>query len=147
LTHIKYHKTGYPTWDEFVATFEKQFIGFNVKDQAANEWRNLHLKGKTLDAFMAEFLQLQQQAEITDEQVSIHQFLRGVGNKIAQRAIARDGIPDKLEKLMESIRRHESDRQLLSKLFKGATVPRNPTLRDPYAMDVDAVRITNAERE
>jgi hypothetical protein len=96
---------------------------------------------------MAEFLQLQQQAGIMDEQVSIHQFLKGVGNDIAQRAIAQDGIPDKLEKLMETMWKHESDQDLLTQLFKGGTITKTSNPKDPYAMDVDAVRITNSDRE
>ena len=149
-------------WDNFVKEFKTAFIHINVKNEAIAWLTNTIVTPKLpLGDYISQFKNQVAISEITHEDTLINFFLRGIPSALMKRIYGMDTVPTKIEDWYIRATQFKTqwergDMVMKRRNYTPFTQPRTNTQTqstpkpDPYAMDVDTVRVeklTQEERE
>ena len=149
-------------WDDFVKEFKAAFIHIDVKNEAITWLTNTTVSPKLpLGDYISQFKNQVAISEITHEDTLINFFSRGIPPALMKRIYGMDTIPTKIEDWYIRATQFKTQweradlvtkRRNYTPFTQQKTYTQNqPTPKpDPYAMDVDAVRVeklTQEERE
>ena len=144
---------GFGTWTDFIKKFNDSFILENTKEQAI-AWLTTTKVNDKLDIlnYISKFKNNTALSGITDENVLINFFSRGIPTQLMRRIYSMDIVPTTMEKWYQQTLHFKQVWERTNKIAKGRNNPFIPfqdnrnnnhtqKKRDPNAMDVDAIRI------
>jgi hypothetical protein len=125
-----------------------------------------------VDEYIAEFRILAGKAKMTDDKALTEYFMEGINTGILQKIFASDKMPASIQEWYERAAKHDAQHRRVQEILerrRGSTsnnnnpnqarrtfvprfTPRQTTIRDPNAMDVDQItttidRLTQEERD
>ena len=144
---------GFGTWADFLKKFNESFILKNTKEQAI-AWLSTTKVNDKIDIldYILKFKNNAALSGITDQNVLINFFSRGIPTQLMRRIYSMDNIPTTMEKWYLQTLHFKHVWKRTNEIAKGWNNPFLPFLdnrnnnhtqkkRDPNAMDVDAIQI------
>ena len=144
---------GFGMWADFLEKFKDSFILGNTKEQAI-AWLTTTKVNEKLDIldYISKFKNNAALSGITDENVLINFFSRGIPTQFMRRVYSMDIVPTTMEKWYQQTLHFKQVWERTNEIAKGRNNPFIPfqenrnnnhtqKKRDPNAMDVDAIRI------
>ena len=144
---------GFGTWTNFIKKFNDSFILENTKEQAI-AWLTTTKVNDKLDIlnYISKFKNNAALSGITDKNVLINFFSRGIPTQLMRRIYSMDIIPTTMEKWYQQTLHFKQVWERTNEIAKGRNNPFIPfqnngnnnhaqKKRDPNAMDVDAIQI------
>ena len=144
---------GFRTWTNFIKKFNNSFILKNTKEQAI-AWLTTTKVNNKLDIlnYILKFKNNTALSGITDKNVLINFFSRGIPTQLMRRIYSMDIVPTTMEKWYQQTLHFKQVWERTNEIAKGRNNPFIPfqdnrnnnhiqKKRDPNAMDVDAIRI------
>ena len=154
---LKRNPPNFGTWQDFLNKFSASFILENTKDQAIAWMTTAKVDKKTpLMDYISQFKNNAALSEITNEDVLINFYSRGIPSFLMKKIYGMDTVPTTIEKWYQATLRFQHVWEKTQEIAKGKTNPfyqnhhRNDNShkkKDPDAMDVDAVRLSEQERK
>ena len=145
---------GFRTWTDFLKRFSNSFIVKNTKEQAIAWLSTTKVNDKlNLLEYISKFKNNAALSGITDQNVLINFFSRGIPTQLMKRVYSMDTIPNTIEKWYLQTLHFKHVWEKTNEIAKGWTNPflpfqdnwnnNNHTQKkgDPNAMDVDAICI------
>ena len=142
---------GFGTWANFLQRFNDSFILKNTKEQAI-AWLTTTKVNDKIDIldYISKFKNNATLSGITDQNVLINFFSRGIPTQLMKRIYSMDIIPTTMEKWYQQTLHFKQVWERTNKIAKGRNNPFIPfqdnrnnshtqKKRDPNAMDVDAI--------
>ena len=153
---------GFGTWADFIKKFNNSFILENTKEQAI-DWLTTTKVNNKLDIlnYISKFKNNAALSGITDENVLINFFSRGIPTQLMRRIYSMDIVPTTMEKWYQQTLHFKQVWERTNKIAKGRNNPFIPfqdnrnnnhtqKKQDPNAMDVNAIwikKLTPKERQ
>ena len=144
---------GFGTWADFIKKFNDSFILENTKEQAIALLTTTKVNNK-LDIlnYISKFKNNAALSGITDENVLINFFSRGIPTQLMRRIYSMDIVPTTMEKWYQQTLHFKQVWENTNEIAKGRNNPFIPfqdnrnnnhtqKKQDPNAMDVNAIRI------
>ena len=145
---------GFRTWADFLKKFNDSFILENTREQAI-AWLSTTKVNDKIDIldYISKFKNNATLSGITDQNVLINFFSRGIPTQLMRRIYSMDTILTTMEKWYQQTLHFKHVWERTNEIAKGWNNPFLPFLdnrnnnnhtqkkRDPNAMDVDAIRI------
>ena len=155
---LKRNPPNFGTWQDFLNKFSASFILENTKDQAIAWMTTARVDKKTpLMDYISQFKNNAALSEISNEDVLINFYSRGIPSFLMKKIYGMDTVPTTIEKWYQATLRFQHVWEKTQEIAKGKTNPfyqnhhRNNDnghkKKDPDAMDVDAVRLSEQERK
>ena len=154
---LKRNPPNFGTWQDFLNKFSASFILENTKDQAIAWMTTARVDKKTpLMDYISQFKNNAALSEISNEDVLINFYSRGIPSFLMKKIYGMDTVPTTIEKWYQATLRFQHVWEKTQEIAKGKTNPfyqnhhRNENShkkKDPDAMDVDAVRLSEQERK
>ena len=152
---LKRNPPNFGTWQDFLNKFSASFILENTKDQAIAWMTTARVDKKTpLMDYISQFKNNAALSEISNEDVLINFYSRGIPSFLIKKIYGMDTVPTTIEKWYQATLRFQHVWEKTQEIAKGKTNPfyqnhRNNEhkKKDPDAMDVDAVRLSEQERK
>ena len=153
---LKRNPPNFGTWQDFLNKFSASFILENTKDQAIAWMTTARVDKKTpLMDYISQFKNNAALSEISNEDVLINFYSRGIPSFLMKKIYGMDTVPTTIEKWYQATLRFQHVWEKTQEIAKGKTNPfyqnhhRNNDnghkKKDPDAMDVDAVRLSDEE--
>ena len=144
---------GFGTWANFLQRFNNSFILENTKEQAI-AWLTTTKVNDKIDIldYISKFKNNAALSGITDQNVLINFFSRGIPTQLMRRIYSMDIVPTTMEKWYQQTLHFKQVWERTNEIAKGRNNPFIPfqdnrnnnhtqKKQDPNAMDVDAIRI------
>ena len=155
---LKRNPPNFGTWQNFLNKFSASFILENTKDQAIAWMTTARVDKKIpLMDYISQFRNSAALSEISNEDVLINFYSRGIPSFLMKKIYGMDTVPDTIEKWYQATLRFQHVWEKTQEIAKGKTNPfyqnhhRNNDnghkKKDPDAMDVDAVRLSDKEQQ
>ena len=153
---LKRNPPNFGTWQDFINKFSASFILENTKDQAIAWMTTAKVDKKTpLMDYISQFKNNAALSEISNEDVLINFYSRGIPPFLMKKIYGMDTVPNTIEKWYQATLRFQHVWEKTNEIARGKTNPfyqnhhrnNDHKKKDPDAMDVDAVRISDQERE
>ena len=141
---------GFGTWADFLQRFNDSFILENTKEQAI-AWLTTTKVNDRIDIldYISKFKNNAALSGITDQNILINFFSRGIPTQLMRRIYSMDIIPTTMEKWYQQTLHFKQVWEKTNEIAKGRNNPFIPfqdnrnnhtqKKRDPNAMDVDAI--------
>ena len=152
---LKRNPPNFGTWQNFLNKFSTSFILENTKDQAIAWMTTTKVDKKTpLMDYISQFRNNAALSEISNEDVLINFYSRGIPSFLMKRIYGMDTVPTTIEKWYQATLRFQHVWEKTQEIAKGKTNPfyqshhqnYDHKKKDPDAMDVDAVQLSDQER-
>ncbi|KIJ05135.1 hypothetical protein PAXINDRAFT_93852 [Paxillus involutus ATCC 200175] len=140
------------TWANFQEDFKRTFVTKDVKATAIAKLSSLTQSGcGSLEKFNAEFRLLAHRSSVNSQGALIEWYLRALHPSISTQILRMDKTPETLEGWIAKAEHFNVQNERIKSLRQGRpffnNLPSNSSRkRDPYAMDVDAVRLSPTQR-
>jgi hypothetical protein len=140
------------TWKNFQEDFKRTFVTKDVKATAIAKLSSLTQSGcGSLEKFNAEFRLLAHRSTVNSQGALIEWYLRALHPSISTQILRMDKTPESLEGWIAKAEHFNVQNERIKSLRQGRPFFNNPPSsssrkRDPYAMDVDAVRLSPTQR-
>ena len=144
-------------WDDFVKEFKTTFIHIDVKNEAIAWLTNTMVSNKLpLGDYISQFKNQVTISEITHEDTLINFFSRGIPSSLMKRIYGMDTVPTKIEdwyiratqfKMQWERADMVTKRRNYTPFTQTKANPQPTPKQDPYAMDVNAVKIEKLTQE
>ena len=152
---FKRNPPSFRTWQDFLKKFSASFILENTKDQAIAWLTTTKVDKKTpLLEYISQFKNNTALSEINNEDVLINLFSRGIPPSLMRRIYQMDIVPTTIDKWYQQTLHFQHVWEKMNEIVKGRPPPfqsghQNNGYRkkDPNAMDIDAVQISDQEKE
>ena len=154
---FKRNPPSFRTWQDFLDKFSALFILENTKNQAIAWMTMAKVDKKTpLMEYISQFKNNAALSEINNEDVLINFFSRGIPPSLMKRIYRMDTVPTTINKWYQQTLRFQHIWEKTNEITKGRPNPfhnrqhkqhNNRYKKDLNAMDVDAVQISQQERE
>ena len=154
---LKRNPPNFGTWQNFLNKFSTSFILENTKDQAIAWMTTTKVDKKTsLMDYISQFKNNAALSEISNEDVLINFYSRGIPSFLMRRIYGMDTVPNTIDKWYQATLRFQHVQEKTNEIARGKTNPfyqnhhRNNNdhkKKDPDAMDVDAIRFSNEEHQ
>ena len=154
---LKRNPPNFGTWQNFLNKFSASFILENTKDQAIAWMTTARVDKKTpLMDYISQFKNNAALSEISNEDVLINFYSRGIPSFLMKKIYGMDTVPTTIEKWYQATLRFQHVWEKTQEIAKGKTNPfyqnhhRNDNghkKKDPDAMDVDAIRLSDKEQQ
>ena len=154
---FKRNPPNFGTWQDFLNKFSASFILENTKDQAIAWMTTTKVDKKTpLMDYISQFKNNAALSKINNEDVLINFFSRGMPPSLMKRIYGMDTVPTTIDKWYLTTLHFQHVWEKTNEIAKGRPNPfhngqqrqhNNGYKKDPNAMDVDAVQISQQERE
>ena len=152
---FKRNPPSFRTWTNFLNRFSASFILENTKDQAIAWMTTTKVDKKTpLLEYILQFKNNAALSEINNEDVLINFFSRGIPPTLMRRIYRMDTVPTTIDKWYQQTLHFQHVWEKTNEIVKGRPPPfqtgqQNNGYKkcDPNAMDVDAVQISEQERD
>ena len=152
---FKRNPPSFGTWQDFLNKFSASFILENTKDQAITWLTMTKVDKKTpLMEYISQFKNNAALSEINNEDVLINFFSRGIPPSLMKRIYGMDTVPTTIDKWYQQTLHFQHVWEKMNEIVKGRPPPfqqgyqnNGHKKRDPNAMDVDAIQISQQERE
>ena len=145
---LKRNPPNFGTWQNFLNKFSTSFILENTKDQAIAWMTTTKVDKKTpLMDYISQFKNNAALSEISNEDVLINFYSRGIPSFLMRRIYGMDTVPDTIDKWYQTTLRFQHVQEKTNEIARGKTNPfyqnhhrnNDHKKKDPDAMDVDAV--------
>lgn len=134
------------SYDDFIKAFKRHFISTASEDQARIDITNIKQTGK-VSAYIEKFNLLKEQAKITEEQALRIPFVRGLNEKVFERLMQKNPLPETLDDMQKECRNIEKTQTIIRDIREGIWKhSSNKPAKDPEAMDVDQLQINRLQR-
>ena len=153
---LKRNPPNFGTWQNFLNKFSASFILENTKDQAIAWMTTAKVDKKTpLIDYISQFKNNAALSEINNEDILINFYSRGIPSFLMKKIYGMDTVPTTIDKWYQATLRFQHVWEKTQEIAEGRTNPfyqnhhRNDNghkKKDPDAMDVDAVHLSNEER-
>jgi hypothetical protein len=143
---------GFGKWKDFQEDFKRTFVTKDVKATAIAKLSSLTQSGcGSLEKFNAEFRLLAHRSTVNSQGALIEWYLRALHPSISTQILRMDKTPETLEGWIAKAEHFNVQNERIKSLRQGRPFFNNPPSnssrkRDPYAMDVDAVRLSPTQR-
>ena len=154
---LKRNPPNFGTWQNFLNKFSASFILENTKDQAIAWMTTTKVDKKTpLMDYISQFKNNAALSEINNEDVLINFYLRGIPTFLMKKIYGMDTVPNTIEKWYQATLRFQHVQEKTNEIARGKTNPfyqnhhqndNGHKKKDPDAMDVDAVQLSQQERK
>ena len=154
---FKRNPPSFRTWQDFLNKFSASFILENTKDQAITWMMTTKVDKKTpLMEYISQFKNNAALSKINNKDVLINFFSRGIPPSLMKRIYRMDTVPNTIDKWYQQTLHFQHVWEKTNEIAKGRLNPfhngqhrqnNSGYKKDPNAMDVDAVRLSNQERE
>ena len=153
---LKRNPPNFGTWQDFLNKFSASFILENTKDQAIAWMTTTKVDKKTpLMDYISQFKNNAALSEISNEDVLINFYSRGIPSFLMKKIYGMDTVPNTIEKWYQATLCFQHVWEKTNEIARGKTNPfyqnhhrnNDHKKKDPDAMDVDAVRLSDQERE
>ena len=153
---LKRNPLNFGTWQNFLNKFSASFILEYTKDQAIAWMMTTKVDKKTpLMDYISQFKNCAALSEISNEDVLINFYSRGIPSFLMKKIYGMDTVPDTIEKWYQATLRFQHVWEKTNEIAKGKTNPfyqnhhrnNDHKKKDPDAMDVDAVRLSDQEKQ
>ena len=153
---LKRNPPNFGTWQNFLNKFSASFILENTKNQAIAWMTTTKVDKKTpLMDYISQFKNNAALSEISNEDVLINFYSRGIPSFLMKRIYGMDTVPNTIDKWYQATLCFQHVWEKTNEIAKGKTNPfyqnhnrnNDHKKKDPDAMDVDAVRLSDQERE
>ena len=153
---LKRNPPNFGTWQNFLNKFSASFILENTKDQAIAWMTTTKVDKKTpLMDYISQFRINAVLSEISNEDVLINFYSRGIPSFLMKRIYGMDTVPDTIEKWYQATLRFQHVWEKTQEIAKGKTNPfyqnhhknNDHKKKDPDVMDVDAIRLSDQEKQ
>ena len=141
----------YGTKNAFRDLFEAAFYSTDVVADARFSLETFVQGKKTLEVYISNFRTLARQAEITDNNILMDYFLRGLRRDLAEKVLGAENEPATLDETVALTRKFEKHMQRADRLLKGIKLGlgqngsgSKASAKDPNAMEVD--RLSTEDR-
>ena len=143
---------GFRTWADFLKRFNDSFILKNTREQAI-AWLTTTKVNDKIDIldYISKFKNNAALSGITDQNVLINFFSRGIPTQLMRRIYSMDNVPTTMEKWYQQTLHFKQVWERTNEITKGRSNPfipfqdnrnnnnHNQKKRDPNAMDVNAI--------
>ena len=153
---FKRNLPSFGTWQDFLNKFSASFILENTKDQAIAWMTTTKVDKETpLMEYISQFKNNAALNEINNKDVLINFFLRGIPPSLMKRIYRMDTVPTTIDKWYQQTLRFQHVWEKTNEIMKGRPNPfhnrqqrqnNNRYKKDPNAIDVDAVQISEQEQ-
>ena len=152
---FKKNPPSFGTWQDFLNKFSTSFILENTKDQAIAWMTTTKVDKKTpLMEYISQFKNNAMLSEINNEDVLINFFSRGIPPSLMKKIYGMDMVPTTIDKWYQQTLRFQHVWEKTNEIVKGRPPPfqsgnhnNGYKKKDPNAMDVDTVQVSQQERE
>jgi Retrotransposon gag protein len=145
------------TWAAFKNKVLAAFSPVDAEGKAHTDIKHLKQGSGPVDDYIAQFQIIASKCRITDDKSLIEYFIDGLNVKLLEKVFMMEKMPTTITAWYKAAARFDGQyrrvKAIVSKLkhdpdaVKAAPAPRvTYVVRDPNAMDVDAVRLTQEER-
>ena len=152
---FKRNPPSFGTWQDFLDKFSTSFILENTKEQAI-AWMTTTKVDKKIPLmdYISQFKSNAALSEINNEDVLINFFSRGIPPSLMKRIYGMDTVPTTIDKWYQTTLRFQHVWE--KEIVKGRPNPfhnrqqrqhNNGYKKDPNAMDVDAVQLSEQEQK
>ena len=143
------------TWQDFLNKFSALFILENTKDQAITWMTTTKVDKKTpLMEYISQFKNNAMLSKINNEDVLINFFSRGIPPSLMRRIYGMDTVPTTIDKWYQQTLHFQHVWEKMNEIAKGRPPPfqqgqhnNGYKKKDPNAMDVDTVQLSEQERD
>ena len=151
---FKRNPPSFGTWNNFLDRFTASFILENTKDQVIVWMMTTKVDKKTpLLEYISQFKNSTALSGINNEDVLINFFSRGIPPTLMKRIYGMDTVPTTIEKWYQQTLRFQHVWEKTNEIAKGRPPPfqygqQNNVhkKRNPNAMDIDAIQLSEQER-
>ena len=153
---LKRNPLNFRTWQNFLNKFSASFILENTKDQAIAWMTTTKVDKKTpLMDYIPQFKNNAALSEISNEDVLINFYSRGIPPFLMKRIYGMDTVPNTIEKWYQATLRFQHVWEKTNEIARGKTNPfyqnhhrnNDHKKKDPDAMDVDSVQEWTPEKK
>ena len=152
---LKRNPPNFGTWQNFLNKFSTSFILENTKDQAIAWMTTTKVDKKTpLMDYISQFKNNAALSEINNEDVLINFYSRGIPSFLMKKIYGMDTVPNTIDKWYQATLRFQHVWEKTNEIARGKTNPfyqnhrsNDHKKKDPDTMDVDAVQLSDQERE
>ena len=152
---FKRNPPSFGTWSDFLNRFSTLFILENTKDQAIAWMMTTKVDKKTpLLEYISQFKNNAALSEINNEDILINFFSRGIPPALMRRIYGMDTVPTTIDKWYQQTLRFQHVWEKTNEIAKGRPPPFQNGQQnnghkkcDPNVMDIDAVQLSEQERE
>ena len=153
---LKRNPPNFGTWQGFLNKFSASFILENTKDQAIAWMTTARVDKKTpLMDYISQFRNNATLSEISNEDVLINFYSRGIPSFLMKKIYGMDTVPTTIEKWYQATLRFQHVWEKTQEIAKGKTNPfyqnhhrnNDHKKKDPDAMDVDSVQEWTPEKK
>ena len=152
---FKRNPLSFGTWQDFLNKFSASFILKNTKDQAITWMTTTKVDKKTpLMEYISQFKNNAALSKINNEDVLINFFSRGIPPSLMRRIYGMDTVPTTIDKWYQQTLHFQHVWEKMNEIAKGRPPPfqqgqhnNGYKKKDPNAMDVDAVQLSEQERD
>ena len=153
---LKRNPPNFRTWQNFLNKFSASFILENTKDQAIAWMTTTKVDKKTpLMDYISQFKNNAALSEISNEDVLINFYSRGIPPFLMKRIYGMDTVPNTIEKWYQATLHFQHVWEKTNEIARGKTNPfyqnhhrnNDHKKKDPDAMDVDSVQEWTPEKK
>ena len=153
---LKRNPPNFGTWQNFLNKFSASFILENTKDQAIAWMTTTKVDKKTpLMDYISQFKNNAALSEISNEDVLINFYSRGIPSFLMKKIYGMDTVPNTIEKWYQATLCFQHVWEKTNEIARGKTNPfyqnhhrnNDHKKKDPDAMDVDSVQEWTPEKK